>query len=55
LFLKQIAACKRLGTKNHNLFLVGHSAIHVYNLGFAKAVLGCFSPLLFTFLNEQCE
>jgi len=53
LFLKQTVVCKRLVTKNHNLFLVGHNAIHIYNVGFAEAALGCFSPLLFTFLSEQ--
>jgi len=55
LLLNQTAACKRLITKNHNLFLVGPSTIHVYNAGFAEAALGCFSPSLFTFLSEQCE
>ena len=55
LLLNQTASCKRLVTKNHKFFLVGPSAIHVYDAGFAEAALGCFSPSLFTFLSEQCE
>jgi len=55
LLLKQTVTCKHLVTKNHILFLMGPSKIHIYNAGFAEAALGCFSPSLFTFLSEQCE